>query len=311
MAHVTFVHGISNKPPREDLVRAWVSALADDQGIDLDYEHVSYELVYWADLLYAQPLPGGQAESLEAVDLAGASDVDLTWLGGAEGEEAELMTSLAARMGFMVATTPADTAAPEPDPAVDESLELLPPPIARRVMKTFLRDVHHYLFNVSFSPRAGEEYVIQDVIRQRVVEAFARGAEREPPHVAVTHSMGTVIAYDCLQRVSDCPRIDGLMTVGSPLGLDEVQHCFKPEWSRDNGFPTAKLGGAWVNVFDRLDVVAAADPYIAGDYRRAGSDAVVDVNEPNWGRWRHDIGKYLHGTQLRRSLADLLRLERP
>src|SRR3990170_3487923 len=98
------------------------------------------------------------------------------------------------------------------------------------------------------------------------------------------------------------------MTVGSPLGLDEVQHCLKPQWSRDRGFPASKLGGPWVNVFDRLDVVAAAAPYIAGDYRRDGADEVVDINEPNWGRWRHDIGKYLHGAQLRRSLADLLRV---
>ncbi len=311
MAHVTFVHGISNKPPAEDLTRAWVSALADDQGIDLDYEHVGYELVYWADLLYAQPLAGGQAESLEAVDLGGAEDVDLTWLTDGQGEDAEVMARLAARLGVAVAPDPVHESPPAPDPDVGESLELLPPILARRVMRTFLRDVHHYLFNTSFSPRPGDQHAIQDEIRRRMVEALGRGAEHEPPHVLVTHSMGTVIAYDCLQRVPGCPDVDGLFTVGSPLGLDEVQHCLKPQWSRRDGFPGRTLSGPWVNVFDRLDVVAAADPYIAGDFRRGGADAVVDVNEPNWGRWRHDIGKYLRGQQLRTHLADALGVDRP
>ena len=31
--------------------------------------------------------------------------------------------------------------------------------------------------------------------------------------------MGTVIAHDYLKRVSDCPIVDGLITLGSPLGL--------------------------------------------------------------------------------------------
>jgi hypothetical protein len=123
--------------------------------------------------------------------------------------------------------------------------------------------------------------------------------------------MGTVIAYDCLKRVPDCPRIDGLMTVGSPLGLDEVQHCLKPQWSKVDGFPDDKLSGPWVNVFDRLDVVAAGDPQLTNDYKRAGREAVIDVHEPNWGRWRHDISKYLSGPLLRQHVADLLKLGQP
>lgn len=303
MPHVTFIHGISNKPPAADLVRAWVATLADEDGIDLDHERVSYELVYWADLLYDAPLRPESAESLEAVDLIGAEEADVTWRTDG-GEEAEVMASLAARIGFLVANAPAEVAAPAVE--VDHSLELLPAPVARRLMKTFLRDVHHYLFNTTFSPRRDETYAIQEVIRDRVVQALQRGAEREPPHVAVTHSMGTVMAYDCLQRMPQCPRIDGLLTMGSPLGLAEIQHCFKPEWSRRDGFPSSTMTGRWVNVFDRLDLVAAADPALANDYRRDGDLAVTDIHEPNYGRWRHDVSKYLRGPTLRSELAGML-----
>jgi hypothetical protein len=61
-----------------------------------------------------------------------------------------------------------------------------------------------------------------------------------------------------------------------------------------------------VNVYDRLDLVAAADPELANDYQRGGGRVVVDVHEPNYGRWRHDIAKYFAGARLRAELAGLL-----
>jgi hypothetical protein len=51
--------------------------------------------------------------------------------------------------------------------------------------------------------------------------------------------MGTMIAYDC-QRVADCPRIDSLMTLGSPLG-GRGGDAAKTEWSRDNGALDGKI----------------------------------------------------------------------
>jgi pimeloyl-ACP methyl ester carboxylesterase len=173
-------------------------------------------------------------------------------------------------------------------------------------MKTLLRDVHHYLYNTTFSPRPDERYAIQDTIRAEVVRVLGEGAARPGPHLLVTHSMGTVIAYDCLKRVSDCPSVDALVTIGSPLGLDEIQDGLKPGWSRRDGFPVERLAGQWVNVFDRLDPVAGFAPSLDGDYQRAGSKAIRDVHEPNYGRWRHSISKYLGGVKLRAAVEELL-----
>jgi hypothetical protein len=59
MPHVTFIHGILNKPPKEALLNIWNGALAalvgGDSGIDLGANGVSTSMVYWADVLYAQP----------------------------------------------------------------------------------------------------------------------------------------------------------------------------------------------------------------------------------------------------------------
>jgi pimeloyl-ACP methyl ester carboxylesterase len=125
------------------------------------------------------------------------------------------------------------------------------------------------------------------------------------PVVVVAHSLGTVIAYDCLKRVGDCPSVDGLLTIGSPLGLSEVQDKLAPEYSKQDGFP-AKLLGPWVNVYDPLDPVAGFDPAIADEYRQEGTSLIEDINEPNQGAWRHSIVKYLRGPRLRDRLTQLL-----
>ncbi len=69
MPHVTFVHGIGNKPPAEQLSGIWRGALAAN-GLDLDARGVSSSMVYWADLLNAKPLAESQLEAADDPELA-------------------------------------------------------------------------------------------------------------------------------------------------------------------------------------------------------------------------------------------------
>ena len=103
----------------------------------------------------------------------------------------------------------------------------------------------------------------------------------------------------------DCPPIDGLITLGSPLGLDEVQDAVAPSGDRVTS-RSEKLEGPWINIFDPLDPVVGFDPHFANDYLRDGVEVVVDVRESNWGQWRHNIVKYLGGPRLRAELKRLL-----
>jgi hypothetical protein len=312
MPHVTFIHGIGNKTPAETLRTSWLTSLADNDGLELDAEGVSSSMIYWADFMYEAPLPPSRGnESLEAVEKDGVEDVDLGWLPKADPEEQALVARLEAKLeAARVEAGLVETVAPPPSELGGRE-ELLPPWMAERFLKAFLRDVHHYLFNERHSPRPGVEYRIRDVIRDRVVKTLQQGAAQPGPHIVVSHSMGTVIMYDCLKRVGATPRVDALVTVGSPLGLDEIQDQLKPEWSSAGGFPGERVADRWLNVYDRLDVVALLDPKLANDYRREGVSVVEDLNENNYGRWRHDIGKYLGGRRLRTELAGMLGLDWP
>jgi len=125
--------------------------------------------------------------------------------------------------------------------------------------------------------------------------------------------MGTVIAYDCLKRVGDCPPVDGLITIGSglitigsPLGLDEIQDQLQPGWTRDDGFPHEKVRGDWANLFDRLGPVCGFDPKLANDYRKSGVAAIEDLAVQNDGTWRHSATKYLRQASFCATLRRML-----
>jgi len=224
-------------------------------------------------------------------------------------EELARVRRLAERCGVDLSAPGALEPAAEEIAAVQQERVPVPSWLRYRVMARLVRDAHHYFFNLETTPRTAARYRARDEIRRRFVEALRAGDARRPL-IAVTHSMGTMIAYDCLKHVADCPPLDGLITVGSPLGLDEVQD-FYPSWSKDDGFPSERLQGPWVNVYDPLDVVAGLQPRLAPDFRRRGDPVVADVREDNWGTWRHSISKYLQGQSLRGHVSRMLDLDWP
>lgn len=310
MPHVTFIHGIANKPPAEDLLRIWRNALADGADpLPLGDRGVTSSMVYWADLMYEKPEEDLSAYEGVLENTAAAID------GGGNAappqprsaEEAAFIAALRARM---TALSDAELDAADPVPAAAQgALERVPLPwfIKKRVLNAFLSDVHHYLFDVEFAPPGRAPVRIQQTIRRRFVDAVStRTVSR--PHVVVAHSMGTVIAYDCLKRVGDCATVDGLITIGSPLGLDEIQDKLQPGWSRTDGFPHERVAAGWVNLFDRLDPVCGFDPVLANDYCMGGAAKVEDAAVQNDGAWRHSATKYLRQAHFAGALARMLRL---
>jgi hypothetical protein len=311
MAHVTFIHGIANKPARDELLDLWRVALLDNGGVDLDEAGVSMSLVYWADMLYPEPLPQAYALESSESDLgqtAPEQAADLAWLPELPLDEQAFVVALGLKTGL----DPRSPGAPEQADVVTGSpLEAVPLPgfLKKRLMKIWLRDVHHYLYDVTFSPRPGESYQLRRDIRRRTVDALRQG-QPTGPRVVVAHSLGTVIAYDVLTALDEAPPIDALITLGSPLGLSEIQQALSPPWTAVDGWPARSLGsGRWWNVSDRLDPVCGVDPMIAGEFCRAGLPLVNDVIVNNRGAWRHSVVEYLGQKALREMLRDAVGAE--
>jgi hypothetical protein len=285
--HVTFVHGLANKPAPADLRRIWLEALRapvdGDDGFDLGAAGVGDSFVYWADLFYDAPLPATDYESI-------SDEVAASTQGALTSAPADAWTAA------MCKHFPAAGEAYLDPPATPDvpNYERIPLPgfVKEAIMAEFVREAHAYLFNANG---------IRDTIRKRVIQDLKRCPDGTRC-VLVGHSQGTFMAYDVMTGVPECPPIDGFMTIGSPLGIDEIQD--RLVWSRADGFPSI-LRGDWVNVFDPYDLVSRLDPRLANDFRRAGKASVIDVQEENWGKWRHSATKYLKGPQLRSHLRRL------
>ena len=146
---------------------------------------------------------------------------------------------------------------------------------------------------------------IQRTIRKRFVDA-ACGSGVSRPHVVVSHSMGTVIAYDCLKRVAECVPVDGLITIGSPLGIDEVQDKLQPGWTRATVSLTRRSHSAGSTCSTGSTRSAASIRDLANDFRTGGAETIQDIAVQNEGTWRHSATKYLRqpsfGSALRRML---------
>jgi hypothetical protein len=324
MPHITFIHGISNKPPKAKLLEDWKNAFASG-GLYLEAKGVTTSMVYWADVVY--PSPETDVSSYESVDggLGLEEPVPLLNLNETSTEhEFETMKSLALKFAARnsdfrdLLEEQFQDVTDERDPATLsefdlEAFGLIPKPIRNRIMKRFLKDVHLYLFNKEFSPRAGESYRVRDHIRslfanQLVKDAESNRARGGGKHIVLSHSMGTVIAYDCLKNLDECQSIDSLVTVGSPLGISEVHSELGPGYSKEDGFPSSKVRSEWVNVYDRLDPVAL-DAKLSNDYRQGGNKAIQDISVSNSGRWRHSAWKYFGQEALFSSLAALLEID--
>ena len=116
MPHVTFIHGIANKPDEETLIRIWRRALAQDSGLNLIAQGIGSSMVYWADVMYAEP--ADERDAHESVDdteaIASESDEGLDWRDEVEGDEREFVDSLAARLNFDAPSPEGDDYEPPP-----------------------------------------------------------------------------------------------------------------------------------------------------------------------------------------------------
>jgi hypothetical protein len=316
MPSVLFIHGLSNKPEQKYLLELYMRKLAFEDGLDLKTFNVDASIIYWADVLYPSPdtdlaaYESVGAEILQEGREAVVLDPRKVPSDKVSPEEAAFIARLSAKLDL--GTEDLDPAMLTEEERKQLAFERIPLPagLKNRLMSKLVRDAHLYFFNKEFSPRTGETFKVRDELRRRFVDALKALKADGQPAVVVSHSMGTMIAYDCLMHEPSCPEIQGLMTIGSPLGLDEVQDFF-PNWTREHGFPSEKLNGPWVNVYDPADAIACADPRLANDYRRGGEPVIDDVEEQNWGMWRHSISKYLQGPKLREKLAGMLKVTWP
>ena len=145
--------------------------------------------------------------------------------------------------------------------AADFHARVLPLPrplrefISRRITKAFLKDVNEFLF-------------VKERREAMRASALSRLRAGGGPFVVIGHSQGSMVAYDALSSLSpDEIEVDLFVTIGSPLGLKEVQDQLEVITGQKKGLAVPRVVKRWINVADPLDPVCA-DKRLAKDYAR-------------------------------------------
>lgn len=263
---VVYVHGIGEHPAPDALKLQWDLALF---GKDLRERS---RMAYWADLLH--PVQSTAAAKKAAVKAAARGPAARKAQAKAAESRAEApgpanATGLDIVQLLADARVDPDTPGAEafahdllqvlgapPQPLVigpGKKLLPLPPalrrPLSRAFLKAFVADTAAYFFGDG----------VRGKIRQRLIDVLKTTAGQ--PVTLVAHSQGSIVAYEVLSALGQAAgNIEALVTIGSPLGIAEVQDWLDPD---DRQVP--EVVRRWHNFADPLDPVAM-DKRLGSDF---------------------------------------------
>ncbi|MGE5160917.1 MAG: S8 family serine peptidase, partial [Betaproteobacteria bacterium] len=274
---VVYIHGIGNKPAASVLKCQWDRALFGAEMGDRT------RLAYWVD---RERYPSPEAATCADGETLRAPEPEWTGIGGASVKssrpEAPLSPADRRRLDAIAAKM---LAAGAPPKSGDKRARVLPfepvrSIVTRLITRLFLHDVRDFLFDAERRGRMG------DTLRRRLE---AGGG----PFIVIAHSQGSMIAYDVLRALKrEQADVRLFVTIGSPLGIDEVQDVLK---SIGGPLRVPECVARWVNVAERLDPVAL-DPELEGEFARNGRGVQVEdvaVRNPDWQTNPHSSTGYL------------------
>ena len=208
-------------------------------------------MAYWADIRHPEAPAGIRARTFGR----NAGPDSLLPMDLPDGDAARYAERLATELGLDRERKRRGVAAkvlPIPEPARRA--------VTRWLTRLLIQDTAAYFFDPD------ERSEMQRRLRSLLIPGGG-------PYVVVAHSQGSIIAYDVLSKLVAADRIEIplLVTIGSPLGIQEVQD----QVAKPLRVPT--VVAAWRNFADPLDPVAL-DKRLAGEFK--GNLEDTRVQEP-------------------------------
>lgn len=279
---IVYIHGIGAKPPPFELKLQWDLAL-----FGRDMEDVT-RMAYWADILHgATEQQRVGTRGIEGNEIDTATLIESVGVDPEREDAQELATGLLRTIGV---TDVGRRTRVLPLPA------FLRKPIARLFLKALVQDSAAYFFRPDVRKR----------IQKRFLDALP---PPEQPYVVVAHSQGTVISLEVLANLaksSKPPQVEQFLTLGSPLGVREVQDVLSCE------LKVPKIVRRWHNFADLLDPVAL-DKGIAGDFDGGGiivDELIVNTEVRQLDGFNpHSASGYLAHPKVRRVVQESARVD--
>jgi pimeloyl-ACP methyl ester carboxylesterase len=274
------VHGLSNKPPKEQHANDWVAAIKEGlaRNCFLSEQPIQFISVHWADINNRAPLdPDLEPYQPTPKDQPIVRYRD-GWLSMARAYASDV-----------------------PGDIIQKGKEWLGlDPVSNVVLERKLPDLDKYYTSEE------NRRVLRTMVRTAIEE------NRNKRIMLIAHSMGSIIAYDALRELGQADtrsQVENFVTIGSPLGLPTVAVNISQEWRL---LRTPSVVRRWVNLADPRDPVAF-DPHLTNDYEandqgvRVEDDLILNNyvgpdGKPN----RHKIYGYLRCPEMSELVRGIL-----
>ena len=238
------IHGLKNKTVPESLRDWWRAAI--DEGLCRNQGgrslEIDFELVYWADLLYARP----KSPNIDAEPYVIASGTGPLLRGGMSVRQ----IAVARIQGGVGRILEKILGAPVTDDVVRDAFKIRVP------------DLVWYK----------EHEASQAAIRNRLIEPLRAAHEAGKRIMLIAHSMGSIIAYEVLrdaERSMPGLEVAHFVTVGSPLGLAGIEEVVS------GPMRVPDCVARWSNLADPRDQVARWDTFLSENFEASRKGVVI------------------------------------
>jgi len=293
------IHGLGNKPEADLLKKWWLDSIKEGLNKSgLIYEHIPFELVYWADILHPQP------ESLHVDDHEDPLYISEPYTPSQPLEDKKPEPeNLSARI-FKYIEEQLDKIFLRDDMTLNFNN------VTDRIIHNYFRDLEVYYSNQSIDQH-NPDILARVAIRKRLLDILKKHATDEI--LLLCHSMGSIIAYDVLINHHDECSISTFVTIGSPLGIPIIiSRIFKEQQSLR---VPVNIKKNWYNLSDPEDLVAM-DHTLEDDFPvnqnniKIQDMLVYNDYRINSKKNPHKVYGYLRTPEMTKIITEFLKVER-
>ena len=289
------IHGLGNKPPKAILTDWWKKSILEGLNkYNYPDSNFEFDLVYWADILHPIPLNPDEINKYSPLYLKNKYQPEHL-LNSVEsyGLRIKAREYIEKFYGKIV---------------VNEVLSLKYPSLTDLFIHMNMRDLENY-YSSFYIDRNGSKQLAKQAIIERLIETLKK--HRNKKILLISHSMGSIIAYDTLTDYLPDLKIDTMVSIGSPLGQKYVLHKMLEEQKNDSGNKLKvpeNIRRNWYNLSDLDDQVALnhllAEIYVCNSKGVKIKDNLVQNNSTdNGSRNSHSSYGYLRTPEI----AEILR----
>ena len=266
MANVIIgIHGLGNKPPKKVLEEWWLLSMAE--GLEkkkIIARSAHFEIAFWADIIHKQSLDP------EEKDPESPLFIDEKYETAPEDFVPEDISTRKRIVDFL---------GPQMNRIfLNDDLTLNSSFITDAVISRYFNDLEEY-YTGTITTANNAIVRTAYVIRERLYELLQK--HRNDKIMLLSHSMGSVIAFDVLTFLAREIKVNTLVTMGSPLGLPVVISRIAAE-QKQRGIYKGRIATPpgvvenWYNFSDILDKVAFN--YRLSDYYNENEAGVKPVD---------------------------------